>query len=443
MLLGSVAFQMAIFYLVNNSDLDIRRYAWTTVGTTIAIFSAVLVYGACHEVLNAYVDESFKDYKVAVSTAHCAFWFFVTQLALVVIIKWKDSWVDEPQKSPQIALLSPNARKEIKRSETAAILDMKCWGGFLGHVTAFASITVYMQVQRRVHHSIGPSGVFLIPVAAIVGFVVVFFLSGRLRAAVEAWDGGETKSDEIWEEVAQEVENDVFSICLSFLLAECVFFLIEGEEYRVRHAFHTDAQIGAAWGAAAVFAVLMLGVSYARVVAARLHGKRRLIGRRRFLDVCQSLFAFGFAWCSLAAVAWKCDHYRMFYSWTHIWTEVVVAMIVALTSVAVIVIVDKIADIESIPQNIEDCMRESVMCFGFLTGFSWEHAFHQSIEDITAEIDEANHLGKAMRALIFCIAVVAIVFPAYRWYIVPTVYRLTEQREEIKSAPGSRPLSAR
>lgn len=137
----------------------------------------------------------------------------------------------------------------------------------------------------------------------------------------------------------------------------------------------------------------------------------------------------------------------MAYEWTHIWTEVTVAMTVALTSVAAIFIIDKIADLEEVPQNIEDCMRESVTSFGFLIGFSWEHAFHQSIEDISSEIPAADNVHKALRCFLFCVAVVIIVFPAYRWYIVPTVYRLTEQKEErVSQRPtpsGSPPISGR
>jgi hypothetical protein len=443
MLLGAVAFQMAIFYLVNNSDPDIRRYAWTTVGTTIAIFSAVLIYGACHELLDAYTEEGYN--KVTVATVHCVFWFIVTEMVLLIIAKWADAYVDSLPKKPLISVTKPQSsprssphssslgESPLKRSEVSAILDMKCWGGFLGHVTAFAAITVYMQVQRRLHHAIGASGVFVIPVIAVLIFVVLFFVTGRIRLAIEELDGGETKSDEIWEDVAQEVENDVFSICLSFLLAECVFYLIEGSEYRVRHAYHSGAQIAACWAAAAVFAVLMIGTSYARVVANRIHKKRRIgIGRRRFLEILQSLFAFGFAWCGLAAVSWKCDHIREFYGWTHIWTEVTVAMLIALSSTAAIFIIDKIADMEAVGQEIEGCIRESVMAFGFLIGFSWEHAFHKSIEDITATFPEYEgyEVSKSVQCFVLCVCVVAIVFPAYRWYIVPTVYRLSEQKED-------------
>jgi hypothetical protein len=438
MLLGSVAFQMAIFYLVNNSDPDIRRFAWVTVGTTIAIFSAVLIYGACHELLDAYTEE-YEEYRVIVSAIHCISWFVVTEIALLLIAKWKNADVDGSG-SPKIPTVSVGSLKhgqtQIKRSETRAILDMKCWGGFLGHVTAFAAITVYMQVQRRWHSAAGASAIYLVPVIAALIFLMVFYLTGRIRAAVEALDGGESKSDEIWEEVAQEVENDVFAICLSFLLAEVVFFLIEGDDYRVRHSYHSNSQIAWCWIAAAVFALGMLGVSYVRVVAERIHGKRRLIGRRRFLDILQSLLAFAFAWCGLAAVSWKCDHFREQMNWTHIWTEVTVAMVVALTSVAAICIIDKLANMESVPDNIEDCIKESVIAFGFLTGFSWEHAFHKSIEDIAAEMSGFGgfKIGQAWQCFILCIGVVIIVFPAYRWYIVPTVYRLTEQKEESKSA---------
>lgn len=44
MLLGSVAFVMLLFYVVNWPDDDIRLYAWTIISTTLSIFTAVLAF---------------------------------------------------------------------------------------------------------------------------------------------------------------------------------------------------------------------------------------------------------------------------------------------------------------------------------------------------------------------------------------------------------------
>merc|ERR550514_1388791 len=54
MLMGTVAFVMALFYLVNSPYGDIVQSTWQILNTTISIFSAVLIYSSIASVLPGY-----------------------------------------------------------------------------------------------------------------------------------------------------------------------------------------------------------------------------------------------------------------------------------------------------------------------------------------------------------------------------------------------------
>ena len=58
MLLGSVAFVMLLFYVVNWPDDDIRLYAWTIISTTLSIFTAVLAFSGVRVLTEMWMPEA-------------------------------------------------------------------------------------------------------------------------------------------------------------------------------------------------------------------------------------------------------------------------------------------------------------------------------------------------------------------------------------------------
>jgi hypothetical protein len=58
MTLGSVAFQMSLFYIINHKDHDMKRYSLSVVGQTISIFCSVLAFSACFQVVETYLEDA-------------------------------------------------------------------------------------------------------------------------------------------------------------------------------------------------------------------------------------------------------------------------------------------------------------------------------------------------------------------------------------------------
>merc|ERR1719174_1639367 len=81
MLIGNVSFTMSLFYLVNHQDPDMQRYTWTVIGTTISIFSAVLLFQSVEGMLHHYVLEELPQIlAVCVAFLHMSLWFILTQV---------------------------------------------------------------------------------------------------------------------------------------------------------------------------------------------------------------------------------------------------------------------------------------------------------------------------------------------------------------------------
>ena len=55
MLLGSMGFMMATFYLVNWPDEDIQRISWEVISSTISVFGSLLLFQGCNRLLDFYL----------------------------------------------------------------------------------------------------------------------------------------------------------------------------------------------------------------------------------------------------------------------------------------------------------------------------------------------------------------------------------------------------
>eukprot|EP00746_Dinoflagellata_sp_MGD_P154064 gnl/MRDRNA2_/MRDRNA2_84612_c0_seq3.p1 gnl/MRDRNA2_/MRDRNA2_84612_c0~~gnl/MRDRNA2_/MRDRNA2_84612_c0_seq3.p1 ORF type:complete len:368 (+),score=56.45 gnl/MRDRNA2_/MRDRNA2_84612_c0_seq3:74-1105(+) len=306
----------------------------------------------------------------------------------------------------------------------------KCWGGLIAHMAAFAAIVVFGELQMVASESIGAVGVYLFPLCVLPFFLALFQLFSKIRQFLIPEDNDETIS--LWDLVVRDSENDVCGLCVSFLIARCVQFAIEGEETLVpEHEvhYHSRTQIGLCGVAALASVAIMIAFIFQkseieRKVLEKSHSLFKTgIDCDRLNELGQTISAMTCAWNALNFSTWQIRGVAHRSDWTPIWTEVVEALIVSLECIVLTFLLDKLADAEK-RRSVETCIRRLILTFGVLIGFCWEHCFHEGVHDIAARVHNKTEFPVWILRFVGCTGVTLIVLPAFSWYIVPKVFML-------------------
>merc|ERR1719247_3017046 len=157
--------------------------------------------------------------------------------------------------------------------------------------------------------------------------------------------------------------------------------------------------------------------------------------KHRLVEMVKFLCTFTFAWCSLTGCTWAIMHFQNLYGWTHIWMEVQEALVVSFLCVFIIYILDKVADLEFTSDEVDEIIRDSVLGFGVLIGFCWEHAFDVGVISITHRVHEYKEIAQ----FFMCSFIAAIVLPAYIMYIVPIQFKMTKPATGTETAVPTDP----
>eukprot|EP00440_Ansanella_granifera_P073922 gb/GFBE01080215.1/.p1 GENE.gb/GFBE01080215.1/~~gb/GFBE01080215.1/.p1 ORF type:complete len:557 (+),score=144.77 gb/GFBE01080215.1/:1-1671(+) len=409
MLLGSIAFMMSIFYLVNHSDADMRNNSWKVVSATISIFSAVLLFQAVNGVVEFYILEgASENFELAVSFIHMMIWFTTLQVFL--------SWVSGAIGTP------PSSEEAFERME----LNLLCFAVLLGHITGFAAINAFGVLQQQVHRT--PLHALLIVPIAWVFFYCLCRLTRLLRDRVSLSDDGKfDAAEEKWEDMTAETEDDVVGLAVSFVAIQAARFKICGELPNVEgeereDMVHTKRQM-----------ILLLGVGILLTFlnALRRHFIKRSFGRLQ--SQLRNIVAMCFAWTFYFSSNWwiesdvmPSDHGML--------KEVVVAIFVTAFSFTLIFLLDIIQDSE--PHATHKHVTRLVQALGILVGFGWEKAFDAAVADMTEQVDV---LPPPVTKMILAVVLVAIVVPAWRFFILPTIleFMKIEEEEEEEEKEGA------
>jgi hypothetical protein len=416
---------MAIFYLVNFRVMEIRRQTWSTLNMTISIFCSVLLYGLVKK-------------GVDMIAPHSPQWEVINTLLLYTVISV----------FTQVFLyfLKPKA--------------LRWWllaaGTILAHVNGFAAMYGFAAVQ-----AMPPISDSVLYSSLLVLFAALWLFGMELigkwaRLWIESWDDASVEDNEHWDEHVEEVENDVVSISLGFLLMQVVRFLITGRlcKFLPHDAPHdiTQAQANLLGGAAFLFAVsTVLGTVLVHRVLSQ-EDPHSLVDRT--VRAFQNVSAMAFAFCFLFWGEWQV--YALGYHGVRIKACLLVAMFVTLLCLALIFALDAIEDL----LGMRRAVRSLVLAMGLLIGFSWEKAFDIGLEalahpDIPADavfrgggwFGDLLAFMARITAWFLPLFLLIVALPAWKMYVLPHCdpesIKAEEDEEDREDELASASTSAR
>jgi len=468
-LLGSVSFMMGIFYLVNHPDSDMQLYSWEVVSCTVSIFVAILFFHGLlgvthivtHDIEHAYdLDPGFAHTVVHTTQAVI---LFASMHCLMCLMSTRAVEGTSPDAGDDRALRRSMSRLRGGDESAASALvanvegiaierrqDLVCGAVLSAHMASFAAIHAGGAMQHWILECSEPDRFRgpLLSLSALIFllalFLVLFRASDLIRTCLFS---GKGRILEVWDEIAEEAENEIASLALSFLIVQAVRYLISGYFPGPEGSEHDHLDHGI------LCCLLLFGASFAFV------GMRIVLVAKtpdspdeheasletgitlylaRWVFIAHSTIAMCFAWCLLYSTMWWVSRQLVQWDLVNIGfgpnsaaVRSIVAILISIIAFLSMWMLDKCSDARA-GDSAEKAMRGIIRSFGVLVGFSWEQAFAGGIEAVV----EASVLpGMSRWYPVFIQAGIALllglgVVPAWKMYILKTLLELRERQEK-------------
>ncbi|CAE7211445.1 unnamed protein product [Symbiodinium natans] len=414
MLMGSIGFQMLMFYLVNWPDRDIQRYSWQVISQTISIFCAVLLFQGCNGLVEEhFIKGSSPPMEVAVDMGQMLFWLTCMQIVLAVTSGALNEYF--------------GAEPDMEKVE----LNLKSWSVLFSHVAGFATINAWGSIQQEYFSGSPLQALMVVPIG-YTGLIIIYHFFDIVREHVSHMDDDvKDEFEEKWDEETEEAENDVAGLSLSFLTVQALRFAIsgllpnqEGNESSSDAFSHSSRQCHILMGCGVGFFVLSISV----VNLERLweEPSKRM---ERVIEILNNYFTFGLSWCFFYGVRWGMSAAR--FTDENALLMVSIALFLSVVSFLTIFILDKVEDNHLFGEDseiAEGATEKMISGLGILIGFSWEQSFDTAV-DVVAE-GLKHECPPLISKMVMSVILVLIVFPAWRIYILPMERELSEEMTE-------------
>jgi len=311
--------------------------------------------------------------------------------------------------------------------------DMECWAVLFGHITGFAAIHAWGELQQLVgkHDEIMS---LLIVIPAYLCMSGLFLGMDMIREHINTADDGIVDPrEEAWDDVTEETENDVMALMMSFLCTQCIRQWIsgalpnaEGIEKADQMRSHTVLQavtlIGTGVG-------LMSWIGYRTVKYGdiKVEGEGLAVNFfNRLSEHNRLIVAMILAWTLYFGTTWAMA--ANFYGRvSDMMLEVSTTLVNSAMAFGLIYGFDKIQDSDSTDARVDIVLGKVITALSVLIGFAWEHCFDKATEVLAEKMPVNPNCYPKMG---LAVVIGFIVIPAWRWYIVPLCIQLKEEAEE-------------
>lgn len=145
----------------------------------------------------------------------------------------------------------------------------------------------------------------------------------------------------------------------------------------------------------------------------------------RMLLILVVFFSNGLAWCFFYGTQWAIAFTGVTYRQALL--HVYLALFLSFVSFLIIRGLDKIEDSGVLGKQSAKAIEEIIDALGILIGFSWEQSFDQAVDSISETLKADLKMPTPISRLLMSAALVAIVFPAWKNYILPQELKLEEE----------------
>eukprot|EP00928_Gymnodinium_smaydae_P020481 TRINITY_DN17914_c0_g2_i1.p1 TRINITY_DN17914_c0_g2~~TRINITY_DN17914_c0_g2_i1.p1 ORF type:complete len:653 (-),score=138.46 TRINITY_DN17914_c0_g2_i1:167-1855(-) len=450
MLLGSIGFMMGVFYLTNHSNKNFRMHAWQVISSTISIFSAVLLFQGFNGLVEEVFIERYGMSEISVAVCHFVVWYICLQAVLAILSGavdpfWflasaKKSKGTEPQtrRISDMDLTSSLLEDQVKhktemdeeeKQKRITEENMKCWATLMGHIVGFAAINMWCGLQHEFRDNVAICCGF--PLLGHMGQKVLNTVAAAFRKHISEGDDGVVDEDEeAWGEETEETEDDVVGLAVSFLAVQAIRLMITGSIPNVEG--EEEPELEHSWSQ-----IIILDIVGYLFLIWQFAGMRLLRSMPRMAKQHQIITAFVFSWCIYFSADWFVRKMAPTLE-SGMMRQVSMALLVTVFAMSGIWLVEKLTSAKFTGRRAHRAARSIVVALATLIGFSWEKCFDIAVTSV------ADKTGSPAVAKVgMAIVLVAVVVPAWRWYILPDVLDMVEALEEEEDAEVAEDLAAK